>query len=152
MWGFARVSTREMPKSKHHCTWAVFTWLQISDPNFFGNSLAQLQFFFFLFFSCRKRIRKTQVEAMQVAEITECRQGANGQMASVLRGEKGVALPGTPVEWFTVKQNKVEANNAPKSSSQWFKTGEITIVWRVWWGILWLFYTLHHSILGGILC
>lgn len=55
---------------------------------------------------------------MQVAEITECRQGANGQMASVLRGEKGVALPGTPVEWFTVKQNKVEANNAPKSSSQ----------------------------------
>lgn len=65
---------------------------------------------------------------MRVAEITECRQGANGQMPSDLRGEKGVALPGTPVEWFTVKQNKVEANNAPKSSSQWFKTGELAIV------------------------
>lgn len=49
---------------------------------------------------------------MLVGEITECRRGANGQMP---RGEKGVALPGTPVEWFTVKQ---KANNAPKSSSQ----------------------------------
>lgn len=55
---------------------------------------------------------------MRGAEITECRQGANGQMPSASRGEKGVALPGTPVEWFTVKQNKVEASNAPKSSSQ----------------------------------
>lgn len=55
---------------------------------------------------------------MRVAEITECRRGANGQMPSDLRGEKGVALPGTPVEWFTVKQ---KANNAPKSSSQWLK-------------------------------
>lgn len=53
-----------------------------------------------------------------MAEISECRPGANGQMPSDLRGEKGVALPGTPVEWFTVKQNKEEANNAPKSSSK----------------------------------
>lgn len=52
-------------------------------------------------------------------------------MPSDLRGEKGVALPGAPVEWFTVKQNKAEANDGPKSSSQSFKTGELTIVGRV---------------------
>lgn len=33
-------------------------------------------------------------------------------MNSDLRREKGVALPGTPVEWFTVNQNKKEANKA----------------------------------------
>lgn len=32
--------------------------------------------------------------------------------------EKGVALPGTPVEWFTVNQNKEDAINGPKSSSK----------------------------------
>lgn len=52
----------------------------------------------------RKCIRKTQVEAIRGAEITECREEANGQMPSCLGREKGVALPGTPVEWFTEKQ------------------------------------------------
>lgn len=75
-------------------------------------------FFSSLLFSCRKCIRKTQVEAMRVAGITECRQGTKGHMPSDLRGEKGVALPGTPVEWFTVKGNKEEADDAPKSSRQ----------------------------------
>ena len=42
-------------------------------------------------------------------------------MPSDLGREKGVALPGTPVEWFTVKQNKEDANDGSKSSSQWFK-------------------------------
>ena len=67
---------------------------------------------------CRKCIRKTQVEATRGAEITECREEANGQMPSDLGREKGVALPGTPVEWFTVKQNKEEANDGPKGSSK----------------------------------
>lgn len=66
----------------------------------------------------RKCIRKTQVEATRGAEITECREGANGQMPSDLGREKGVALPGTPVEWFTVKQNKEDADKGPKSSSK----------------------------------
>lgn len=39
-------------------------------------------------------------------------------MPSDLGREKGVALPGTPVEWFTVKQNKEDANNGRKSSSK----------------------------------
>lgn len=40
-------------------------------------------------------------------------------MPSDLGREKGVALPGTPVEWFTVKQqNKEEANKGPKGSSK----------------------------------
>lgn len=39
-------------------------------------------------------------------------------MPSDLGREKGVALPGTPVEWFTVKQNKEEAINGLKSSSK----------------------------------
>lgn len=72
-------------------------------------------YFSFLF---RKYIRKTQVEAARGAEITECREGANGQMPTDIGREKGVALPGTPVEWFTVNQNKEDANNGPKSSSK----------------------------------
>lgn len=67
-------------------------------------------------FCCRKCIQKTQVEATQVAEVTECRRGANGHIPSDLRKEKGVALSGTPVEWFTVKQNKEEANGPKRSS------------------------------------
>lgn len=39
-------------------------------------------------------------------------------MPSDLGREKGVALPGTPVEWFTVKQNREEANNGPKNALQ----------------------------------
>lgn len=39
-------------------------------------------------------------------------------MPGDLGRERGVALPGTPVEWFTVKQNKEDANNGPKSSSK----------------------------------
>lgn len=66
----------------------------------------------------RKSTRKTQVEEVRGAGITECREGANGQMPSNLGGEKGVALPGTPVEWFTVKQKKEDANNDLKSSSK----------------------------------
>lgn len=69
-------------------------------------------------FCCRKSTRKTQVEEVRGAGITECREGANGQMPSNLGGEKGVALPGTPVEWFTVKQKKEDANNDLKSSSK----------------------------------
>lgn len=69
-------------------------------------------------FRYRKCIRKTQVEAARGAEITECREGANGQIPTDMGREKGVALPGTPVEWFTVKQNKEDANNGPKSSSK----------------------------------
>ncbi|KAA8580325.1 hypothetical protein FQN60_005860, partial [Etheostoma spectabile] len=64
----------------------------------------------------RKFIRKTQVEATLGAEITECRKRRNGQMPSDLGREKGVALPGTPVEWFTVKQNKKNANKASPGS------------------------------------
>lgn len=70
-----------------------------------------------LLFCCRKCIRKTQVEAARGAKITECREGANGQMPSNLAREKGVALPGTPVEWFTVKQNE-DANNGPQTLSK----------------------------------
>lgn len=42
-------------------------------------------------------------------------------MPSDLGREKGVALPGTPVEWFTVKQKKQDANKGPKISSEWLK-------------------------------
>lgn len=123
-------------------------WRVICCTTFCISAGAQLLAWSVFFFCCRKCIRKTQVEAMQGAETTECREGANGQMSSDLRREKGVALPGTPVEWFTVNQNKKKANQALQND--WNLRAERCL--RVWWGILWLFYTLHHSILGGILC
>lgn len=68
----------------------------------FSNSFA-----LFCFFSPRRKcIRKTPVEATAGAEITECRKGANGQMPSDWGGVKGVALPGIPVERFTVNETK----------------------------------------------
>lgn len=123
----------------------VFFCVQISYPMNFR----MLTVCFFC--HCRRCIRKTQVEATRGGEITECREGVNGQMPSDLGREKGVALPGTPVEWFTVKQNKEDASDGPKSSSKMIRTWELSGVEGVWGGILWLFYTLHHSILGGIL-
>jgi len=62
-------------------------------------------------FHCRKCIRKTQVEVTPGAKTTECKREANGHMPIDLGRERGVALPGTPVEWFTVKENKEDANN-----------------------------------------
>lgn len=40
------------------------------------------------------------------------------KMPGDLRKEKGAALPGTPVEWFTVNQNKEDITVVQKSSSK----------------------------------
>lgn len=74
-------------------------------------------FILWIFLCCRKCIRKTRVEATRGAGTTECRRGVNGQMPSGRRREKGEALPGAPVEWFTVRQKKEEARDGARRSS-----------------------------------
>lgn len=95
---------------------------------------------------CHRRcIRGIRAEVTPAEGTTGCRPcRATKPLASHLRHEKkSLALPGTSVEWFTVKQEAL--SHLPGS---W-------VALLGWDGgilrLIYFFYTLHHSILGGIL-
>lgn len=77
-------------------------------------------------FCGRKCIRKTQVEAAPGAKITECREGAHGQMPNDLGRDKGVALPGTPCGMVHCKTKQSGCYQWPETLFKMIETWELS--------------------------